>query len=614
MSDRRKSARGRGKPASYPSLRSIDGRHPLQDAVTQAYLPYPAQARSGGRIYYFNFALAKEMGLIPRYHAEKMTASLSRAILDTFALQIVNEYDVLHGRNPASGKQKKHSYMATRYLQIQHPNKQGLTSGDGRSIWNGSFKSRHLHWDISSCGTGATRLSPATAIEKKFFKTGDKHVSYGCGLATVSEGLTSAISSDIFHRNGIATERCLLVIGFKDGTVINVRAHPNLLRPAHFFGLLRRSLYQPLRDLTDYYIAREMENGHFPRLRDAKQRYELLLERLCDIFAHTAAVFESEYIFCWLDWDGDNILMDGAIIDYGSIRQFGLFHHEYRYTDVDKMSTTITEQKNKAKHIVKTFAQMVDYLQTGEKRPLADFNRHPILKRFDEAFQRCLLQRLLHRMGYDQNRQKRLMADDEARLCLSQFQKKFRYFEKAVSRRRHYHTADGITRDAVFCMRDLLRELPARLLTSGKIFSADEFIELVVSHYASAADIRIYKAKKRQIRELQTCYRRLLEHCCRLENVGMAALLEKLARRSALINRYERTTGDSMIHVGARFSRERNQVSFEQLQAAIEAFVQGQLLNPDGEQRLKAPILRSGKLKRLMHWSENTVKDHREGI
>ena len=56
--------------------------------------------------------------------------------------------------------------MATRYLQTQHHNKQGKTSGDGRSIWNGYVKSENLIFDISSRGTGATILSPGAQNAK----------------------------------------------------------------------------------------------------------------------------------------------------------------------------------------------------------------------------------------------------------------------------------------------------------------------------------------------------------------------------------------------------------------------------------------------------------------
>ena len=58
--------------------------------------------------------------------------------------------------------------------------------------------------------------------------------------------------------------------------------------------------------------------------------------------------FENDYIFCWLDWDGDNILIkDGGVIDFGSVRQFGLYHHAYRFDDDERWSTNIKEQKKK---------------------------------------------------------------------------------------------------------------------------------------------------------------------------------------------------------------------------------------------------------------------------
>lgn len=43
-----------------------------------------------------------------------------------------------------------------------------------------------------SCGTGATCLSPATHIFKKFFQTGDPSISYGCGYSDLDDGVTGA--------------------------------------------------------------------------------------------------------------------------------------------------------------------------------------------------------------------------------------------------------------------------------------------------------------------------------------------------------------------------------------------------------------------------------------
>ena len=152
----------------YRQFYKIDGRHPWREVSPDAYVDYAARTRHGGKVFYFNFELAKEMGLIGKRHPHRLNADLSKAILDTFSLVIINEYDLEHRLQFPEQDIRPHKYMATRYLQCQHPSKKGLTSGDGRSIWNGCLKSRSGTWDISSCGTGATRLSPATAIFNEY--------------------------------------------------------------------------------------------------------------------------------------------------------------------------------------------------------------------------------------------------------------------------------------------------------------------------------------------------------------------------------------------------------------------------------------------------------------
>jgi hypothetical protein len=95
--------------------------------------------------------------------------------------------------------------MATRYLQTQHRNRQGKTSGDGRSIWNGYLKTESLTFDISSRGTGATILSPGAQQRHGNVATGDQSHGYSCGLADLDEMLGSAVMSEIFYRQGIPT-------------------------------------------------------------------------------------------------------------------------------------------------------------------------------------------------------------------------------------------------------------------------------------------------------------------------------------------------------------------------------------------------------------------------
>ena len=307
------------------------------------------------------------MGLIPKDHEAKLNSELESKIIETFSIQIINEYDQMRNRKFPESQMKKGTYMATRYLQLQHEDKKGKTSGDGRSIWNGSITHKAKVWDISSCGTGGTCLSPATSKYNKFFETGDPSISYGCGFAEVDEGLATALMSKIFQYNGMKTEECLCIIEFENNYSINVRAYSNLLRPSHFFLYLKQDRLEDLTNLMDYHIEREIKNNHYEINSASKAKYDFMLRKFNQDFAHLVADFEDQYIFCWLDWDGDNILMDGGIIDYGSIRQFGLFHNEYRYDDIERYSTNLSEQKLKAKLIVQNMCQAIDYIKTGIK-------------------------------------------------------------------------------------------------------------------------------------------------------------------------------------------------------------------------------------------------------
>ena len=88
-----------------------------------------------------------------------------------------------------------------------------------------------------------------------------------------------------------------------------------------------------------------------------------------------AAVLEEEYIFNWLAWDGDNMLASGAILDYGSVRQFAAKHDKYRFKDVDRYSASLTEQRSWARLIVQTFAQAMAFVCSGEKQNLRAVQR-----------------------------------------------------------------------------------------------------------------------------------------------------------------------------------------------------------------------------------------------
>jgi uncharacterized protein YdiU (UPF0061 family) len=599
----------------YRRFLQIDGRHPWRKAVPDAYVDYAARTRHGGRVFYFNFELAKEMGLIARRHPHRLNAALSKAILDTFSLVIINEYDIEHGLKVPAKDLRPHKYMATRYLQSQHPSKKGLTSGDGRSIWNGYLKGKDGIWDISSCGTGATCLSPATAIFHEFYKTGDDSNSYACGQADLVDGVCAALMSDIFHKNGIATERTLAIISFADGTSINVRAQKNLLRPAHLFRLLKQNRVGDLRDAVDYYIGRQVANGQWPRGGAKRHKYRRFLEFVSDNFARAAAVFESEYIFCWLDWDGDNVLMDGAVLDYGSVRQFGLYHHEYRFDDVDRMSTTITEQKSKARYIVQSFAQVVDYLVTGKKKDIKRFAKHAVLRRFDEVFENTKDEVMITKLGYNDKQRQVILRYAPLRRIVGRLRKILHQFERVKSSKGIYKINDGITADALFCVRDILRELPTYYLRENGDMNAAEFIDIMKSDYATAQDALLTPVRRARTKEFQTLYRRLFAAVAEREGRTTRAVLKMMTENSALINRYERVTGDAVIFVGERLVKGAARLNSRTIHKIFQEFVEQQVLRPQHfKARRSDAVVQNKRASRLLNTMLKDVWDMRAGL
>ena len=598
----------------YQEFHQLCGIHPYRDAAPNGFIDYEARVRRGGKVFYFNFELAKKMNLIAFDHPHELNESLRRTLLQTFSIEIINEYDIAHNLKVPPKDKVPGKYMATRYLQLQHPNKRGATSGDGRSVWNGVVKAKDYLWDVSSSGTGATALSPAVALYGEFYKSGDPEVPYGNGRADLLDGFCSAVMSEVFHANKIRTERTLCIIGFKDGSSINVRAYGNLLRPAHFFHYLKQENYTGVKHLLDYHIDRQLDNGHW--LLKNRTRYEMFLEQVAHDFAEAAARFESEYIFCWLDWDGDNILMDSAIIDYGSVRQLGLFHHEYRYDDEDRMSTSIREQKGKAKYIVQTFAQLIDFIKTKKKKPLHKFKQHPSLKFFEATFEKTKDDILLYKMGLGKPFIEALLNNPQKTKLIREFRNHYSYFERVKSRRGKYKVEDGVTWDAIFCIRNIMRELPKWYLKKEKRIDARTFVEILKSDLASRRDLAIHRKKKTRIREFQKAYLAIVGSAAACSGRSKTRILEAMAERSAIINRNDRVTGDSIITIAATIIRNRKLINTNELHEMLLEFIEEQIMRPGEFGRTPKPQahLKSNISKKIFKSLIRAVNDSKTGI
>lgn len=587
----------------YALFDVLDGSHSWQEFVPEGCVLYPTRKIEHGKVTYFNYSLAKEMGLIPQDHENKINKQLEKKILDTFCIRIINEYDQKQNLKFHPAVMKPKPYMATRYLQLQHQNKRGKTSGDGRSIWNGQIEHQGVIWDVSSRGTGVTCLAPGAVEAQRPLKSGCTTFGYGCGLADIDELVGAAIMAEIFHNQGINTERVLAIIDTGQGNGIGIRAGKNLFRPAHLFMFLKQGRYDALKKSTDYLIARQHKNNEWGFGQNHKLKYDFMLREIAESFAHLAAQLDRDYIFAWLDWDGDNVLANAGIIDYGSIRQFGLRHDEYRYDDVDRFSTNMNEQRAKSRLTVQTFAQLTDYLNTGFKKPHKQFANHWSLRQFDEHFEYYILDRFLYQVGLSRTKRE-LLLQKNMRL-VREFYKEYSTLERVKTSRKPRKVPDGVNRPAIFNMRNLLYLLPEQLylsLFSGKLelLNEQEFFSLMLAKTAHGSDRKMTAPVCKKIKSFQLKYINVITSASGTCN--LKSTLKMVYAQSFKINSSPRLTGDGLLHVVdevLKFMKKNNGPN--SIHAVINQFIENQSFRKNIEKNTDKNIEKNTKQLQKLH-------------
>ncbi len=551
----------------YRRFEQINGDHPWLKAVPSGAVTYRVRELNQGKVVYFNYILAKEMGLISEDHSHAMNAALETKIIETFSLQIINEYDELSKKRISKEHIKPNRYMATRYLQLQHANKQGKTSGDGRGIWNGTVSNKGHVWDVSSRGTGVTCLAPGAVEAQKPLKTGCTDFGYGCGLAEIDELFGAAIMAEAFHLQGISTERVLCIIDLGKGVGIGVRAAENLIRPAHLFRLLKLENHSELKSAFDYLIDRQIQNKRWVFL-EKSNIYDQALKKIAKSFADFTAQLDMDYIFAWLDWDGDNVLADAGIIDYGSVRQFGARHDQYRYDDVERFSTNLNEQRDKAKLIVQVFAQLVDYVKTGQKKTLKYFSKHSSMTDFNRIFTESRKQRLLYRMGFDSAQRKKIMAQTA---LFEEFDRLFSYFERAKISGSSVKVSDGVNHPPLFNMRNFLREIPGLLLKES-VVNEEAIFKNCLSTFTKPKTLKMGNKHHKKLSHLIEVYKLLLLEVTTATNRKMA--LTKIEQRAQTLNSEKRITGNALINiVNYLISEKKKGLSPQGIQKVIDKLI-----------------------------------------
>jgi hypothetical protein len=368
---------------------------------------------------------------------------------------------------------------------------------------------------------------------------------------------------------------------------------------------------------VDYVIDREIENGFWELPSGGRTRYSKALDYLARSYGRMAAVLEEEYIFNWLSWDGDNMLASGAILDYGSIRQFAAKHDKYRYKDVDRYSASLREQRRWARLLVQVFAQAMEFIQTGEKQNLRNFKDAECLKTFDLAFEGEKDFRILWRIGFTLMQIEHLMQ--KAQREIKDFHRAVSYFEDLKISKGIERLPDGFTHKPVFLIRNLLRLLPAyyaaqrisKVEEDSAYMPDDIFCRVMAASYAAKRDLQLTPARAAHVKNFQECYLKLVAAL----GEPFDEVLRTLQERSAIINHRHRITGDALVFIIEEVIAMKGKIKVNELQEALEAFIDSQVLIPQKWHPVSPEQLKPNTLKsRLLHKIQDNLEEYKESI
>ena len=170
---------------------------------------------------------------------------------------------------------------------------------------------------------------------------------------------------------------------------------------------------------------------------------------------------------------------------------------------------------------------------------------------------------------------------------------------------------DGITWDAIYCMRDILRELPQIYLSREEDLERSEFMEVIKSTYATKKDLELGSYKNKKIDEFQKLYRELVFLGSSIEKVTLNRMLLNISMRSSIINKYDRVTGDSISTITELLMEKIGKMAPDKVYNLLYNFSEYQNLNPDGERVAKED---RPKRSQLMKGFLKVVREYREGL
>jgi hypothetical protein len=267
--------------------------------------------------------------------------------------------------------------------------------------------------------------------------------------------------------------------------------------------------------------------------------------------------------------------------------------------------------------IVKVFAQVIDFVQSGVKKTLRAFKEAECLKVFDLAFETERERRMLWRIGFTPEQIDHLM--NEARKEIEDFDKAISYFEDRKVSKGIEKLPDGFTHNPVFLIRNLLRLLPAYYVAQkiarpddrSGYMPSDIFCKIMAASYVGKRDLELTPARVAYVQAFQERYLKLIAAL----GQPFDDVLKSIQERSAVINHRHRLTGDAMVFIIEEVIAMKGKIKIDGLQEALDAFIDSQVLIPGKWQPVLPEQLKPDTLKsRLLNKIQANLEEYKESI
>jgi hypothetical protein len=189
------------------------------------------------------------------------------------------------------------------------------------------------------------------------------------------------------------------------------------------------------------------------------------------------------------------------------------------------------------------------------------------------------------------------------------------FFEDQKVARGMEKLSDGVTHNPVFLIRSLLRKLPAYYVSEcagkfGALMPPHEFCKIMAASYVTRRDLRMTPARAARAINFQKCYQRLIARAG-----SYSTVLDLIAQRSAVINHQHRMTGNAIIWIVEEVISVKDKIDRNELQDALERFIESQILIPGRWKPLSAEEIAGTSLKcRLLRSIQHDLDECKETV